>query len=251
MTQAPFDTRLEDEGRDLIRQANERGLTARLLGGMAIRLLLDEHYPTSLERSYGDLDVFLPRRDARAFEELVGERGWAPAVEFNALNGARRMLFHDPHSAAQIDVFVEHFEMCHKLPLADGLPQASELTLAPCDLLMSKLQIVHLNAKDRNDCYALLVGCAQGGVELDAERIATVTSGDWGVHRTFSGNLEVLEQHLDQVPLPDGSPQVVGDQVGRLRDAMESAPKSRGWKLRAKVGERRRWYEEPEEVDRD
>jgi hypothetical protein len=31
---------------------------------------------------------------------------------------------------------------------------------------------------------------------------------------------------------------------------MEAAPVSRGWKLRARIGERRRWYDEPEEVDR-
>jgi hypothetical protein len=29
---------------------------------------------------------------------------------------------------------------------------------------------------------------------------------------------------------------------------IEDEPKSRGWKLRAKVGERKRWYELPEEV---
>jgi hypothetical protein len=29
---------------------------------------------------------------------------------------------------------------------------------------------------------------------------------------------------------------------------VEAEPKSRGWRLRAKVGERKRWYELPEEV---
>jgi hypothetical protein len=32
---------------------------------------------------------------------------------------------------------------------------------------------------------------------------------------------------------------------------MEAAPKSRRWRLRAKVGDRKRWYEEPEEVERE
>jgi len=31
---------------------------------------------------------------------------------------------------------------------------------------------------------------------------------------------------------------------------MEQAPKSRAWKLRAKIGRRKRWYETPEEVVR-
>ena len=37
-------------------------------------------------------------------------------------------------------------------------------------------------------------------------------------------------------------------QVTALRDAINSAPKSARWKLRAAVGERQQWYVEPEEV---
>jgi hypothetical protein len=29
---------------------------------------------------------------------------------------------------------------------------------------------------------------------------------------------------------------------------VEEAPKSRSWRLRAKIGDRKRWYELPEEV---
>jgi len=32
-----------------------------------------------------------------------------------------------------------------------------------------------------------------------------------------------------------------------LRDRMEAEPKSRRWRLRSQVGERVRWYQEPEE----
>jgi uncharacterized OB-fold protein len=41
----------------------------------------------------------------------------------------------------------------------------------------------------------------------------------------------------------------VGDRVRAVLRRIEEAPKSRGWKLRAKIGERKRWYELPEEVD--
>ena len=37
--------------------------------------------------------------------------------------------------------------------------------------------------------------------------------------------------------------------VGVLAHAMESAPKSLAWRLRARVGERMTWYEMPEELD--
>ena len=37
-------------------------------------------------------------------------------------------------------------------------------------------------------------------------------------------------------------------QLAALERAAEEAPKSRRWKLRARLGERVRWYEQPEET---
>ena len=39
-----------------------------------------------------------------------------------------------------------------------------------------------------------------------------------------------------------------GAQIAALRKAIEDAPKSTRWKLRARVGERQAWYQEPEEM---
>ncbi len=254
VSRLPFNDRLQDEGRELVTQALDADISVRLMGGMAIRLLLGDSYPPTLERSYGDLDLIVSRRDARELEQLLISRGWASAVEFNALNGARRMLFQDPASDAQIDVFVEAFEMCHKLPLADSLRGPRQITLPAADLLMSKLQIVRLNAKDRNDSYALLIGCdgaSDGARQLDPGRISAITRGDWGIHHTFELNLAVLDRHVDTVGLDAGQQAAVQRGIGVIQSAMESASKTSGWKLRARVGERRRWFEEPEEVDRD
>jgi hypothetical protein len=243
-TGSRFAERLVDEGRELAEAAAERGLALRLMGGVGIRLALGEAFDPSHERRYGDLDVIIRRRDARGVETLLCERGWEPAGQFNALNGARRLLFLDPHSAAQVDVFVDAFEMCHALPLADSLDRPGP-SLPATDLLMTKLQIVELNPKDRTDLHAMLRACElRDGDHLAIEpaRLAAVTGRDWGVHHTFELNLAKLRG-------PGATP-VVEERVDRLFEVMELAPKSRGWKLRAKVGERKRWYELPEEVDR-
>jgi hypothetical protein len=39
-----------------------------------------------------------------------------------------------------------------------------------------------------------------------------------------------------------------GRQLDVLSRAMQEAPKSTGWKLRARIGERKRWYDLPEEA---
>ena len=237
-----FTGRLVEEGAALVEQATGRGFAVRLLGGVGIRVLLGDRLDPALERPYRDIDLLVGRRDARQLEALLAERGWAPAREFNALNGARRLLFHDPHGEAQIDVFVERFEMCHALPLADGLA-APGPSLPATDLLLTKLQIVELNAKDRGDCQALLAGCdiGDGHRDVDPARIAALTGADWGLHHTIEINLARLREHVPAGP---------AEAVEAIAAAMEAVPKSRSWRMRAKIGERRQWYDDPEEVDR-
>jgi hypothetical protein len=41
---------------------------------------------------------------------------------------------------------------------------------------------------------------------------------------------------------------VIATRLQRLDDEIEAAPKSAKWKMRAKVGDRVRWYEDPDEV---
>jgi hypothetical protein len=42
--------------------------------------------------------------------------------------------------------------------------------------------------------------------------------------------------------------EMVVKRIDALRDRIDREPKSRAWKLRARIGERKRWYETPEEV---
>ncbi|MFL5778348.1 MAG: hypothetical protein ACJ761_05345, partial [Chloroflexota bacterium] len=79
---------------------------------------------------------------------------------------------------------------------------------------------------------------------------------DWGWWRTVTGNLDKLEQYLATEYQPDdldvaGGRALAFDpmaQIAALRQAIEQAPKSTRWKLRARVGERVPWYDEPEEM---
>jgi hypothetical protein len=248
----PFSGRLVEEAVELVAAAEARGLTVRLIGGIAIRLLLGAHFDPAFERVHHDIDAITRRRDARELERLLEERGWEPATAFNRLNGARRLLFHDPLSDAQVDVFVEAFEMCHKLPLADRLDDTGP-SLPATDLLMTKLQIIELNEKDRSDLYALLRGSRLGAADarsLDPSRVAELTSKDWGMHHTFELNLGRLLEGLRGGSAPAEDVATISAAIEAITAAMDDAPKSRGWSMRARIGERKRWYEMPEEVDR-
>ena len=244
--------RLLRDGPELVREAERNGLSPRLIGGVGIRTLLGDRFDPAFARPLHDIDLFVRKRDSRKLEGLIKDQGWEPEREFNALNGARRLLFADPNSEAQIDVFVEAFEMCHPLPLADGFRE-SGLTLPGTELLMTKLQIVHFNVKDRQDCYALFSGCtigADGPATIDPARIAHLTGHDWGLQHTFELNLSRLRADLDSVALAAERTRAIADGITAVSEAIDGEPKSRGWRLRARIGERKQWYEEPEEVRR-
>lgn len=233
------------------------GVQARLIGGMAIRLIAGERFHPVFEREIADLDFVAARDEGRRLGELLAASGYEPEEQFNALNGARRLLFQDPGRGRQVDVFVGSFEMCHTLPLSERLG-ARPRTLPAAELLMTKLQIVELNAKDRSDIFALLLAHevaeadvdAGGADAIDAARVAALTSRDWGLQRTFELNLERLRGDVGELPLEPARQETIALRIERLAARIDAAPKSRRWKLRDRIGERVQWYEEPEEVDR-
>lgn len=244
---------LLDEAARLAALAEEREIPMRLFGGVGIRMLLGTRMPAALRRESDDLDYLTDRRSLRAVEELLERAGWQPDREFNALNGARRLIFHDPGTDHKIDVFVEAFEMCHVLPLVERL-QTVRRTLPAAELALTKLQVVTLNRKDQQDLYALFAVLPVADHDddaINADRIATLAARDWGLHHTVELNLTRLREGLaDEGALDTHEREQVREGVDAIAAAIETAPKSRGWRLRARIGERKQWYEQPEEVDR-
>jgi hypothetical protein len=251
-TPGTVDPDLVVEARRILEEMERQGLEVRLLGGIAIRLALGDRFDSRLERPHNDIDFITLKKHGSDVEAALERLGWEPERQFNAINGARRLLFTDPATGHKIDGFVEHFEMCHTLPLTESFPDSRE-ALPPADLLMTKAQIIELNAKDRGDCYALLIGCTvsdgPGAHQIDASRIARLASRDWGLHHTLSLNFEKLRSGLGEMDFSDAEKLTIEGSLDAITERMAEEPKTRSWKLRDRIGERKRWYDEPEEID--
>ncbi len=76
----------------------------------------------------------------------------------------------------------------------------------------------------------------------------TLCGADWGLHRTVSGTLQRLAEDPPSYALSAEQRRLVDERVAVLREALEDQPKTFAWRMRARVGERVRWYEEPEEI---
>jgi hypothetical protein len=255
-----------EEALRIVDAADAGGLTVRLMGGMAIRA----HAPAWTARSRRtevDLDFATTSKDRTAFYELLAIEGYTPDRQHNALFGRKQAYFVDVVRKRPVDVLVDTLEMCHRLEFGDRLT-ASKPTLPLAELLLSKLQVVKINRKDVLDALVLLaehpvasddgdVDSSHGTGAISLPRIVAFTSNDWGWWRTVTGNLDKLDQFLGTDLQPDdldlGVDRPVrfdpAAQIAALRAGIEAAPKSTRWKLRARIGERRPWYEEPEEME--
>jgi hypothetical protein len=243
---------LEDivaEGERLLGLAVDDGVELRLLGGVAVRLRAPE-LPPSLDREYKDLDFAIPKNAAGPLDTLLRGAGYEPHITFNAMNARERALFFDGDNERQVDVFIDAFRMCHQIPLSDRLRLEPD-TVPLAELLLTKLQIIELNEKDVRDTVLLLHGhpvADEDGDAVNAARIASLCASDWGLWRTITQNLERCRERLPDYALGEDERARVDGRFRVLLERVEAEPKSRGWRLRAKVGERKRWYDLPEEV---
>ena len=240
---------VEAEAARLLERAAEANVLVRLLGGAAVGMHRHGPRPAALERRYGDIDLVVKKGQDRGLKRLLEDLGYLPNRSFNNLHGDRRLLFYDERNQRQVDVFIGTFRMCHTLELDDRLELHSQ-TLAPSDLLLTKLQVVKINTKDIIDAQALLLGhqVERGPGDLvDLNRLVRVTSRDWGWYTTFMENLARLTPDVETDLPPDAAAQV-GGRVALIQRALLDAPKSLAWKARATVGRRMAWYELPEEI---
>lgn len=236
-----------EEGVRLATDAHEAGLSLRLLGGVAVWCHCPSARTPPLARSYGDADFIGGAREGRKIAAFMEEHGYEADRMFNALHGASRLNFHDPARDRPVDVLLDRFVMAHELDLRDSV-SADGLTIALADLLMTKLQVVSINEKDVCDLTALLVDHGFAGDDIDLTRILDVTRHDWGLEHTMHRSLSTLGQLAGGFGLPPDQVQTVTGRIAELSEALNGGSKSTKWKMRARVGERVKWYEEPEEA---
>lgn len=239
----------------LIELADGAGLQLRLMGGLAFHAVVPG-WRSPIERARRDIDLATRSHDRRAVGELLVSAGYTPDRQYNALYGHKQLYFVDARSGRPVDVLVDRLEMCHAFDFADRL-SVSHPTLPLAELLLSKLQVVKINRKDMLDALILLGSYDLGDGDADAinaRRITGLTSTDWGWWRTVTGNLDRLATFVrdelapDELASDDPPRHDLVAQIESLRSMIDAASKSLGWKVRARVGDRVRWYEEPEEV---
>jgi hypothetical protein len=63
-------------------------------------------------------------------------------------------------------------------------------------------------------------------------------------------NLKKLEHFCDDLLSDKKDIYIVSEKITKLKNRIEAQPKSTGWKLRSVFGDKLKWYDQVEEVDR-
>jgi hypothetical protein len=243
----------EAEATRLLERAREEGVVLRLVGALAFarRCPRYAHLQEALGRAYTDVDFAGYGRDADRIVALLEREGYVNDRQVFVDSGGTRLVLEHPATRLHLDVFLDELSFCHTIPWAGRLELHDE-TIPLTEMLLQKMQIVEINEKDLIDTIMLLLEHPLAEHDDDAvnvERIAQLCARDWGWWRTLTMNLEKVRQMAATYQqLTDEDKTRVDDQVRRLLERIEAEPRSLAWKLRARVGDRKRWYREVGEL---
>jgi len=235
----------------IISTAQSQNITLRLMGGTAFGIRCPSAKHRAVARTYPDIDLVGLKKQSRTIRQFFTSIGYEDNKMFNALRGSTRLMFFDMPNKRRIDIFLDDFDMCHRINLHDRL-KIDPKTLSLADLLATKLQVVKTNEKDIKDMVALLldhdVATSDEPEKVNGKRLAKLCAEDWGIYKTFTSVLAKILIVMEQLDLTPDERKLVKDRIERISKMIEDEPKSMKWKMRARVGEKAAWYKLPEDL---
>lgn len=245
---------LLDEMQRLVDKATSHEVVLRGLGAVAIRshtLAFAERCPV-LRRDFTDLDFLTYSKMEKTAMVALEECGYHQDNARAYIRGITgRSMLESSEKKIVVDLFFDRLSYNHKIEL-NGRLERDPLTIPIADLFLEKTQIVQINEKDVKDSILLIGEHPLGKTDaetLNVDRVCDVLSNDWGFYYTVTNNLTKISDYAKKVDgMSDADRDTVLSKIDQLRGAIEQAPKSFGWKMRARVGPKKKWYADVEEL---
>jgi hypothetical protein len=267
---------LATEAADLVAGAAGEGVTLRVVGSAGIRLHCAGPGPLmdAIGRPAKDIDFIVPQQHRKAMRRFLESRGYVIDRDLLIAMEGRRYTFSHPGHGTDVDVFVERLEFCHTIEVAGQLG-AHPVTIGLDELLLQKLQIIEPTTTDVIDTGVLLathtvaggagesggVSGAAGGetaggpaacaVALDGPRIAQLLARDWGFHHTATRNLRRARDRATEpgTDLGPAARPLVQARASQLLALIGAEPKTRTWRMRDRIGERKQWWQDVDDKE--
>jgi hypothetical protein len=241
----PNDFDAVGEVKRLVDAAASKNVTLRALGAVAFRIHSPGHVAihAATGREISDIDLAGYKKQGSEICDVMTDLGYELNKAMLILED--RYFFADKAKDLKADVFLDKLEMCHTIDFTQRL-DLDYPTVPLAELLLEKLQIVRIESKDIIDVAMLLSEHSMGSGEkdtVDMNYVARLLASDWGFYYTATTNLAKISEAVAQMAsLQESDKNRISENIKQLTAAIESRPKTLGWKARARVGTKKKWY---------
>lgn len=245
--------KFENELKRIIQASSEKGIILRVIGSLAFQM----HCPkfgflqAAMGRAYTDIDFAAYHKQTKEIQDLMTKLGYSENREVFIVSEGERAIYERPEVGLHIDIFYDKLDFCHVIRWENRL-EVDLPSIPLAEMLLEKMQIVQINEKDIIDTIMLLLEHPLGDGDketINIKRVAELCANDWGLWRTTTMNLDkvrVLAQGYEQ--LNKEQKDKIDTQVQSALSRIEQEPKPLAWRLRARVGDRVKWYKDVDEV---
>jgi hypothetical protein len=219
-------------------------------------------------QEYSDLDFIAYRKQRDKVKEFFSKIGYVKRKATLSSAASERQIYYHPEGWFYVDVFFDQLLVANHPVDFRGRLELDYPTITVTDMLLEKVQMWEaFGIKDLKDCLFLLkahdIKEQKDKESIDASYIAETLAQDWGFWYTATTSLQNIRRFVSELDKlgPDAqiTPALITDKerddinkkITTLLNRTETEPKSFGWKMRAKVGTKKRWYnpvERPETV---
>ena len=247
-----------EEAQHTVEVAREKEITLRIMGALGVFIHSPKYGRILKEtgRFVTDIDLMGLSKQFTQIKALMSELGYESRRLGFGLSTSqhwKRGFYQSTKSGFNVDFFYDKLEMCHTIDLTERL-SVDYPTIPIADIVLEKMQIVQINEKDLKDTMVLLREHDVGSTDkesVNAKYIAYQMARDWGFYYTVTTNLNKVKDSLNAYPiLTSDDRNDISSKVNVLLEYIDKEPKSMGWKMRAKVGPRQKWYKDVEEIVR-
>jgi hypothetical protein len=267
------------ESQSIVERAKNEGLTLRVIGGLGIAIHCQEfnEFAKRLGRTgsgvvkgqeYSDLDFVSYRKQRDKVKEFFGKIGYVKRRATLSSAASERQIYYHPKGWFYVDVFFDQLLVANHPIDFRGRLELDYPTITVTDMLLEKVQMWEaFGVKDLKDCLLLLkthdIKEQKEKEGIDAAYIAKTLAQDWGFWYTATTNLQNIRRFISELDnlgseakvnpalIKDKERSEINEKISALLNRIETEPKSFGWKMRARVGTKRQWYnhvERPETV---
>jgi hypothetical protein len=245
--------KFENELKRILKASDDAAIILRVIGSLAFQMHCPKfgYLQEAMGRAYTDIDFAAYRRQTKEIKAMMVKLGYHENQEVFIVSEGDRAIFERPEAGIHIDVFFEKLDFSHVIQWKGRL-EVDKPSIPLAEMLLEKMQIVQINEKDVIDTIMLLLEHPLGDEDhevINIKHIAGLCCNDWGLWRTTTMNLDKVRQLAQGYKeLTDEQKEEINQQVKAALTRIEQEPKSLAWRLRARVGDRVKWYKDVDEV---